>query len=327
MASVAPKDLAVFGSANMHDDDTGTPTGGAIDKTVKPNFTDMSAEDTVSAVSSSGSDTTQDVVVHFRKPGGALVNETISLNGQTLVDSVLTAIRLEKAIKQASCAGDVAVIEKTAVGSGTAVSGGTDYIEVADASIYSIGQVLRTTGGTGPNQIREIVDIDTTLDYLYVRDFTVTPDGTTTYSIHNGMVFEKSIASAEVMECRRIAYDNAAEAAGGSQRDVYEKIFLYNLSTDTDLTNAVLEEVAGGAAAKIDFDLETSLDGTDNNGGVRTVAPGGYTFDSNAKDIGDSGDGNFDFGAGQGVWARVRLPAGEPAANSYYTFRVTGTTI
>lgn len=125
-------------------------------------------------------------------------------------------------------------------------------------------------------------------------------------------------------EVRRPFYNAAAEASGGSQRDYYEKIFMQNDNGTLTLTQATIEEFAD-PSTNIDFALESSLDGTDTNGaGNRQTHTGGYTFDSTTKNVANSQ--NLTAGSAQGVWVRLRLPAGEASDNTTFTLRVNGQT-
>ncbi len=76
-------DLKLYGSATMPDDNSATNIGGAVATSRKPTFADVSG--TLQAVSSSGSDTTQGVTVHFRDSAGALQSQAQTLNGLTPV--------------------------------------------------------------------------------------------------------------------------------------------------------------------------------------------------------------------------------------------------
>jgi hypothetical protein len=135
------------------------------------------------------------------------------------------------------------------------------------------------------------------------------------------------IATLEVglTEVRRPFYDAAAEASGGAARAYYEKIFLKNTHGSLSLTSAVVLENAD-PSANLSFDLESTLDGTDNNGaGDRQTHTGGYTFDSASKNVANSQ--NLSSGSGQGVWLKLDLAAGEAADNTSVTMRVTGNTV
>jgi len=124
-------------------------------------------------------------------------------------------------------------------------------------------------------------------------------------------------------ECRRPFYDVAAEASGGSAVDYYEKIFFYNSNATSALTSATIAEIAGGAAAQIDFMLPATLDDSGTSPD-RITAPAG-TFDSATKNVANSQ--SHSPVSGQGVWIHLSLPAGTAANNTTYTLRESGQTV
>lgn len=333
--SVKNKDVVWYGSATMADDDVTTQIGGAIDRSIKMSWADLNSTAQVEIVASGA--TTEDVVVHFRNAAGEKISETLTLAGTTPSPSSASAERLLKAIKQGSIAADVAVMSTTNTHTGTAQAGGADYI---DLDVGASGtddayrhKVLRIVSGTGANQIREIVKYDgsgAANPYrAHVRDWDTQPDATSVFEIADGMVLERSaLIGAEVMECRRIGYDISANPTGGSDVVVYEKVFCYNNHATLALTNAEIQElqtgIETGANDFVAFDLESSLDGTDDNGSgnARTVAPGGYTFDSSDKTVPNSG--NFSPGSGVGIWLEITLPDGTAAQKSFYELQCQG---
>jgi hypothetical protein len=135
---------------------------------------------------------------------------------------------------------------------------------------------------------------------------------------------EIAVIAIDELEIRRPFYNAAAEASGGAERDYYEKIFMANTHGSLTLTAATIEEFAD-PSGNVDFDLESSLDGSDNNGaGNRQTQTGGYSFDSTEKDVANSQ--NLTAGSAQGVWLRLKLPAGEASDNTTFTLRVNGQT-
>src|SRR5690554_5511368 len=82
--AISASELVAYASANMPTDDEST-SGGAIDDTIRVVFTPLAADDDIEVVSSSGSDTTQDVTVVARAPNGEVVTDTVTLNGTTPV--------------------------------------------------------------------------------------------------------------------------------------------------------------------------------------------------------------------------------------------------
>src|SRR3954467_2870364 len=84
MASVVAADLVAFHAANSATNlDTDASTiGGAIDLLRRPDFTQVTAGDTVEVISSSASDT-QNCTIEARKADGTVVSETLALTGTT----------------------------------------------------------------------------------------------------------------------------------------------------------------------------------------------------------------------------------------------------
>lgn len=323
---VEKSDLLWRGSAVMPDDDTPTGIGGAIDLSRKVTFHDVSG--TVQAVSSAAGDTTQTITVHGRNSAGTIVNVGIALNGLTAVTNAQVFAQLLKAVKSATCAGDVAVEAQSAERTGTAQAGTAGDITL-DAGASAVDgayefMVIRLTGGTGAGQIREVMTY-TGADKKVVpsRAWTVTPDNTTTFRISKGMVFD--LLPDEIDEVRRPFYDAEANPPGGGAVDYFEKIFLKNTNgTDTLLTASVLEAL--DPSGQVTFALETAVDGTGTNGANnRKVAPssGVSTFDSAEKAV--PGD---ELAAGEriGVWLKLSLGEGDPALSDIYVPRGRGTT-
>jgi hypothetical protein len=112
--SVASSDIVAYLSANMPDSDSGT-AGGAIDALRRPDFTQIAANDTIEAVSSSAGDTTQTVTVEARAASGSVVSETKTLTGTTPISfsTLGTVERILKVELSATCAGSVTVRRTT----------------------------------------------------------------------------------------------------------------------------------------------------------------------------------------------------------------------
>jgi hypothetical protein len=137
---------------------------------------------------------------------------------------------------------------------------------------------------------------------------------------------EIAVMEPAVLEIRRPFYDAAADAAGGAQREYHDKCFFKNNHGTLTLTTAQVLEQADPQTV-VAFDLESTLDGSDTNGGGnnRQVAPGGYTFDSTAKNVANAQ--NLTAGAAQGCWLELTLTAGLGAQNTTVTMRVSGNTV
>lgn len=106
--SVVASDLVAYHAATQSDAD-GIAVGGAIDLLRRPDFTQMGANDTLTAQSSSAGDTTQTVTVIARNAAGSVVSETKTLTGVTPITfSVLgTVERILSVELSATCAGTV----------------------------------------------------------------------------------------------------------------------------------------------------------------------------------------------------------------------------
>jgi len=323
--SIALSDLKIYGSASMPDDDTPTQIGGAIDTQRKPLFYDVGAA--IQCVSSAGGDTTQTVTLHYRDSAGNKQSEAKTLSGQTPVAFTATPERLLKAIKSATCAGDVAVEAATAERAGTAQAGtGITITLDAGASAsndFYNGMVIRLTSGTGNGQIREIIAYDGTTKVATAgSQWGTTPDATSVFRIAKGMVFDKS--PAEILECRRVFYDSGANPAGGATKEYHEKWFLKNTHATLSLTTAVVKEIADPSGL-ITFMLAASVDdsGTNGSGNNRLVAPSG-TFDNSNKSV--PGGGSLAAGSAIGVWGKLTLAGGAAAQKTTYTPQLEGNT-
>lgn len=331
--AVQDKDIILLAPAVAPEDDTTTAVGGAVATNqgytggfAKIEWEDLAATEQVKIVSENAGDT-MNVTITYRTAGGAIDSEVLALNGITVATTTASMERLMKAELSADPAGHICLFGTTITHSGTADAGGADYIDLqATASdtddAYNF-HVIRLTGGTGSGQVREIVDYDGTLERAYVRDWGTNPDATTTYEIYAGMVFEEDV---KVGICRRLFYDAAADAPGGSERTFKEKFFIKNIHATKDLTNAKMAEGTGGAVDDITFDIEETEDGTDATGANTRLdwTGGSYTFDSSQKSLGDSGDGILQAGNANGVWMELTLAAGAAAAKSFYPVSITG---
>lgn len=335
--SVVASDIVIYGAAVMPDDDSTADIGGGISGGSEPlirlAFNDIASAGNIQAVSSSSGDTTQEITVTGRNSAGELISEAIALNGNTPVAASTQTDweRLLKAVKDATCAGDVAVESATAVATGTAQAGAAASasapasitLQSGQGSSAAIGMPIRITNNTpsgAQHQIRYIVAISS--DVVYVnRDWDTVPSSSTTYRLSNGMVFGKS--PDEEFQIRRPFYNVAADVGGGSARTFYEKVFVKNNHATLALTGATIAEQAD-PSGKIAFALEASLDGTDT-GDNRVSAPdAGYTFNSTTKNVANSQ--SLSPGSAQGMWLQLSLAAGDAAAKSTWTPRVSGTT-
>jgi len=329
--SVEAKNIIFHGSAEMPDGDVTEEIGGAIDKTIKMTFAPLENTGVLNVASENAGDTTQTITVSGRNAAGEKISEGIELNGLTEVPGSLSFERVMKAIKDATCVGAVALYSNTDQNAGTAQGGGADYITLASGAsavdnAYQFDVAILLTG-TGAGGIREIITYNGTSKQAVVRDWDTAPDGTTTYVVAHGIVFDK--APNEISEVRREPYDAAANPTGGATKTYYFKFFVYNQHATLALTNAIIDEVDESLYDLIEFALETTLDGTGTNGAGnnRQVAPssGIGSFDSAAKNVANSQ--SLSPVSGQGVWGKVTLPGGQAAAKGYYKLQTSGQSV
>jgi hypothetical protein len=256
--------------------------------------------------------------------------------------------------------GDVAAIANTAtVSAHTAQTGSANHsgtnppllkLQSGDGVSVSAGQIIRTTSGTGPNQIRMIVATSGYgTDVVAVnRDWTNVPDNTTVYSVYQGMLFETGFASSgatygdpnpvtSVLRCFSTA---AADVPTGSARYFFEKVFVVNNNTATSLTGAQVEIASETptlpTGALLDCALTTMLNDTNTcnprQQASSFVPTGSGSFTTQPAFVSVPTPGNLPSGAApnaagaQGVWMRLTLPAGTAAYKGSADVRSQGTT-
>jgi len=151
------------------------------------------------------------------------------------------------------------------------------------------------------------------LDAIAVGDITVS--GSTVNKITDIPVGESGF--------RRPFYD--ATASVDTSKTYYEKVFIKNNNTTTELTDAQVIESNNGLAAKISFGLEDTKKSNQtiaNREAVPTGITGGFG-------AGPSGIMNNLLSTGdyQGVWLKLSVDANEASINSFYEVQVSGTTV
>jgi len=164
---------------------------------------------------------------------------------------------------------------------------------------------------------------DTTFTSLMKIVLSGAAAGTVNVHEHSGSVTIVDIETG-VTEVRVPFYNVAADAAGGSSRDFYEKIFFKNNNGTNDLLSAAVSEQAD-PSTYITFDLE---DAQDDNNSVATrlnTPPSGMlgSFDSNSKNVPGT---DLAAGSAIGVWLKLTLAAGTSASTTTYTIRLEGST-
>lgn len=147
--SVVPNEIVTYGAANMPEAD-GVTTGGAVDFTKRVAWYDLSASDTIDAVSTSGSDTAVNVQVLARNAGGSIVTSTVAaLTGTTPITNVGALGTVERLLAAVTTGGAIASLTDP---------GGTTA--VGDVAVYRHTPVIashtartgsaNTTGSTPP---------------------------------------------------------------------------------------------------------------------------------------------------------------------------------
>ena len=366
--SVLPSDIVVYGSANMPEAD-GATVGDAIDFSRRVAFYDVAPAGTLDAISSASSDTTTKIAYYGRDATGAIQNQTLTLNGQNWATGSLSLERLLYAALSGASAngpvvnpggtlavGDVALAAHGCVlpsgsvtadttvrtaGTGSANHSGTTpalfKLQSGDGAGVSAGQIIWTRNGTGSNQLRQIVaTAGYGTDVVAVsRDWGTVPDGTTTYKILQGMLFE--ISPNPVTAVIRMFSTSAADAPTGSQRIYYEKVFVVNNSAATALTGAQIqvanETPALPSGALLDLALAATLSDTGTAANRQTAPSAGIgSFVTQPAMVSVPSPGNLPSGAApnaagaQGVWLRLTLPAGTAAYKGSADLRTQGTT-
>jgi hypothetical protein len=366
--SVLPSDIVAYGSANMPEAD-GVTIGGAIDITRRIAFYDVTPAGTCDVISSSASDTATKITVYGRDATGAIQNYTATLNGQSWVTGAQSFERLLYAAITGATAngpvanpggtvavGDVALAAHAAVipassvttdatihtmqtGSANAagVTPALAKLQSGDGASVAVGQLIWTKGGTGPNQLRQIIAVaGYGTDTVAVnRNWGTTPDNTTTYKILQGMLFE--ISPNPVTAIIRAFSTSAADVPSGSTRTFYEKVFIVNNNTATALTGAQIEiasetpSLPTGAA--LDLALCTALNDVNTTTNRQTAPAAGVgSFVTQPAFVSVPGAGNLPPGAApntagaEGVWLRLTLNPGTASYKGSADLRAQGTT-
>ncbi|MFB3816148.1 MAG: hypothetical protein ACE147_00675 [Candidatus Methylomirabilales bacterium] len=320
--SVLASELVMYGCAVMSETDATENIGGAIDTSKKLEFFDWDGGTRMLSMDA-GDDA--NVTLTYRDAAGVKQTEVQQLNGQSPVAFTATPERVLKAVKAASCAGDVVVEKTTAELTGTAQAGAAETVTLpAGASAVDdayLGMVVQITSGTGANQARMIIRYNGTTKVATVnRVWATPPDATSGVRVSKGLIFDK--LPAEIMTVQRPFYEAAANGPGGDAKVLHEKVCLKNTNGSTDLTNAVVKETLDPSGL-LDFGVGT-IDGT-ATAANRLTAPAGVTFNGSDKAV----PGGGVLGAGEyiEVWLRLTLAAGAAAVNSYYLPTLDGNTI
>lgn len=367
--SVTPNQVILYGSANMPEADAAT-VGGALDLTKRVAFFDIPSTQAFDLVSSSASDTATKCQITGRDSTGTIQTPAaITLTGTTLLASSFGGQTFERLIAGVitggaiaglanpggtAAVGDVAVISHTrAIAAHTAQAGsaqtsGTtpplfklqagDGATIGALTYAGLGLIIRTTGGTGPNQLRMISAQYAAgaygTDVVAVnRDWTVLPDATTTYDIGYGFLFD--ISPNPVTAITRCFATAQADVPGGASRTFYEKVFALNTNASTALTTAAIqilsETPALPGSALLDLALCSALNDTASVANRQTAPSGTGGFVTQPSPIniiaspGSLPNGNS-AAVAQGMWLRLTLPAGTTSYKGAALARTTGST-
>jgi len=125
--------------------------------------------------------------------------------------------------------------------------------------------------------------------------------------------------AAGVTTARRLFYDSSAEAAGGAQRDYYDKVFIKNEHASLAVTVAQILQGAD-PSGNVTFAVALAKDDTVQTAN-RLTAPPTITFDDTPKAVPTNQVGAAEAIA---VWLKFTLAAGAAAAKTSYTPQLTG---
>ena len=244
--------------------------------------------------------------------------------------------------------GDVAIVDSTKIISAhTAQTGSANptgvtpalfKLQSGDGATVAVGQIIQTTGGTGPNQIRTIIATSGYgTDIVAVsRSWGTVPDNTTTYNVFDGIQLD--LSPNQITDTHRVLWNAAAQAVGGSTNTFYEKAFVVNNNTSTALTSSALQVTSESpslpGSATIGIALATSLNDTVTAVNRQTALASGYgsiiTQPSSVTVTANSGtlpSGAAPNAAGAlGIQFVFTLPAGVAAYNGYMNVQTSGTT-
>ena len=358
--SVLTTDLEYYGSANMPEADSVT-VGGAVDFSKQVIFNDVTPTGAMDFVSSSASDTATKIQIAGRDSTGVIQTPAaITLTGTTKVTSLSQTFErlLYGAITGAAAngplanpggtaaVGDIAAMARTLTitahtgQAGSANSTATNppvmKLQAGDGASVAVGQIIRTTGGTGPNQLRRIIAINPNglgADFVAVNgNWGTVPDATTTYEVAQGFLFSKSPNA--VTAVIRAFSTSSADVSGGSNRTYYEKVVAVNNNTTLALTAAsIIKLVDPAGATALNFALTTALNDTGTVANRQTAPVSGITAFSSGvapQTIAVPSPQNLPSGAApnaagaQGIWLALVLNAGNAAAKTSMTVRMQG---
>ena len=363
--SVYPTEWICYGSVNMPEADAVT-VGGAVDLTRQIFFSDMVANGLLNFVSSSALDTATRIVVAGRDVAGVIQTPAfVTLTGTTKVAGAQTFNRLLYGATSGASAtgplanpagtaavGDVAAMANTQTLSARTAQAGSAQatgvtpalfkLQAGDGASVTLGMIIRTTGGTGPNQLRRVMATSGVSAGQYGTDivavnraWTILPDATTTYEVATGMLFE--ILPNPVTSVVRAFATAASDIVGGATRNYFEKCFFLNTDGTTAVTSATLIkqiDPAGLYAASGAFNIApcTALNDTNTITNRQTTPVTGVgAFSSGAAPqtvtLAAQTAASNAAAQAQGFWMQLQLAAGAAPVNTTFDLRPSGQTI
>ena len=368
--SVTINQINFYGSASMPEADSAT-VGGALDLTKKVAFYDIPSAMAFDVVSSSASDTAVKVQITGRDSTGTIQTPaSVTVTGTTLIASsfggqsferLLAGVITGGAIGSLSnpggttAVGDIGVLGHTRVISGHTAQAGSantsgvtpplfklqsgDGATIGALTYAGLGLIIRITGGTGINQMRQIAAPYASGAYgaefvAVSRDWTTPPDATSTYDIANGFLFD--LLPNPILAITRLFSTATADVAGGSSRLFYEKVFALNTNSTTALTGAAIEVLSETpslpGSVLLDLGLTTGLNDTATVTNRQTAPSNPAAFTSQPSPInipaspGSLPNGNAAADA-QACWLRLTVPAGSATYKGAVNLQVTGSTV
>jgi hypothetical protein len=331
--SIILSDIKIYTAAVFPENDAVTNIGGAHDFTKKCQFSDFSG--TWQVVSDSTADdypTSRALTLYYRDFAGAILNETVLMDGTTFALGVSNIERMMKGVKSGGAfTGSAAIISQTPFFSGTlpAQTGlSADQIKFPSGASAVTGtyqqMVFRGAyGGLGDTKLVEIIDYDGATKIATVnRTVTGEFDNTTVFEVYEGMFLDKT--PNEITEVVRVDYDSSADVpvlSGGSDRDFYVKVFFEHTDASASglsATSCVVREAQDPTGLNT-FAIGTALNDTVDNGAFnRQTAPssGVTSFDNSDKNV-PSGQ-IMAPGDRIAVWIKLHRVAGAVAVKSFW---------
>jgi hypothetical protein len=369
-------DLVYYGCVTMPEAD-GVTVGGAINfnNRVEFNATALSPTTQFQCVSSSGSDTGVRVQISYRDSTGTIQTPAFTtVTGS--VKATMTTVAAERLLSGVTSSGsiaglvnpggttavgDIAVISSTLVLSARTMQTGAAQatitnppvalLQSGDGASVAAGMVLRTTGGTGPAQIRRILQVNPNglgADYVAVnRNWATIPTSSTTYEVGYGMVFELAgsnqggtLSGGTSTQCTgitRLFVGATANVAGGSTINFYDKCFIVNNNQTTALTSAsvLIQSLTPGLPGtdSMNIALATALNDSTTIANRQTAPAAATAFTSGAppQSVSVPAPGNLPASTGNGspsgaqaIWVNLTAVAGSASWEGVPDLRTTG---